>query len=189
MTPVGEKAALGFMVCVNNSGYPASLEVGKSYKVLPDDNAEPDEIRVVDESGEDYLYPAEYFSSERRPLAAWQAEPSDIERQARAFVEENESLLSGGSPTVLGRVYVQGANIFVAFNEEVIEAANRAASAKNALADAIRNPTTPPRRLQELEEEEARASGVYEARITASRELDDFLQRVKILLPEHDIDE
>ncbi len=52
-----------FVVCVNNSGYPASLEVGKSYKVLPDDNAEPDEIRVVDESGEDYLYPADYFSS------------------------------------------------------------------------------------------------------------------------------
>lgn len=50
------------MVCVNNSEYPASLELGKVYRVLPDESAEPYEIRIVDESGEDYLYPAEYFS-------------------------------------------------------------------------------------------------------------------------------
>ena len=51
-----------FAVCVNNSDYPASLELHKIYRVLPDADAASDgDLRVVDESGEDYLYPAEYF--------------------------------------------------------------------------------------------------------------------------------
>jgi hypothetical protein len=51
-----------FAICVNNSEYPASLELHKIYRVLPDKDAERDgDLRVVDESGEDYLYPAEYF--------------------------------------------------------------------------------------------------------------------------------
>jgi hypothetical protein len=51
-----------FVVCVNYAGYPASLELHKIYRVLPDEDAEADgDLRVVDESGEDYLYPAEYF--------------------------------------------------------------------------------------------------------------------------------
>ena len=51
-----------FAVCVNNAQYPASLELHKIYRVLPDDDgAEDGDIRVIDESGEDYLYPAEYF--------------------------------------------------------------------------------------------------------------------------------
>jgi len=51
-----------FAVCVNNADYPASLELHKIYRVLPDDEAELDgDIRVVDESGEDYLYPADFF--------------------------------------------------------------------------------------------------------------------------------
>jgi hypothetical protein len=51
-----------FAVCVNNTGYPASLELHKIYRVLPDKEAESDgDLRVIDESGEDYLYPAEYF--------------------------------------------------------------------------------------------------------------------------------
>jgi hypothetical protein len=42
--------------------YPASLEVHKIYRVLPDQGAGSEgDIRVVDESGQDYLYPAEYF--------------------------------------------------------------------------------------------------------------------------------
>jgi hypothetical protein len=56
------KPALKFAVCINNADYPASLEVHKIYRVLPDEDASIDgDIRVVDESGEDYLYPAEYF--------------------------------------------------------------------------------------------------------------------------------
>ena len=54
--------ATRFAVCVDNSGYPASLELRKIYRVLPDDDAaEEGDVRVVDESGEDYLYPASHF--------------------------------------------------------------------------------------------------------------------------------
>ena len=53
---------LRFAVCVDNSEYPASLELHKVYRVLPDEDAAKDgDLRVIDESGEDYLYPAEYF--------------------------------------------------------------------------------------------------------------------------------
>ena len=51
-----------FAICVDNSEYPASLELHKTYRVLPDEDAQKDgDLRVVDESGEDYLFPADYF--------------------------------------------------------------------------------------------------------------------------------
>ena len=51
-----------FVVCVDNTDYPASLEQRKIYEVLPDAQAaEHSLVRVVDESGEDYLYPSDYF--------------------------------------------------------------------------------------------------------------------------------
>ena len=51
-----------FVVCVNNDDYPASLEVRKIYHTIEDKEAETHNfLRVVDESGEDYLYPAHYF--------------------------------------------------------------------------------------------------------------------------------
>ena len=51
-----------FAVCIDNSEYPASLELHKVYQVLPDEDAAVDgDMRVIDESGEDYLYPADYF--------------------------------------------------------------------------------------------------------------------------------
>jgi hypothetical protein len=51
-----------FAICVENSQYPAALELHKVYRVIPDDDAERDgDLRVIDESGEDYLYPANYF--------------------------------------------------------------------------------------------------------------------------------
>jgi len=51
-----------FAVCINNRGYPASLELHKIYRVLPDESAAEDgDIRVIDESGEDYLYSADRF--------------------------------------------------------------------------------------------------------------------------------
>ncbi len=56
------KPELKFAVCINNTHYPASLEVHKIYRVLPDEDAATDgDLRVVDESGEDYLYPRNYF--------------------------------------------------------------------------------------------------------------------------------
>ena len=52
----------GFAICINNSEYPASLELHKIYRVLPDEDAAEDgDLRVIDESGEDYLYPADFF--------------------------------------------------------------------------------------------------------------------------------
>ena len=49
-------------MCINNAEYPASLELHKIYRVLPDNKATRDgDLRIVDESGEDYLYPAEWF--------------------------------------------------------------------------------------------------------------------------------
>ncbi len=51
-----------FAVCINNTDYPVSLELHKIYQVLPDEDAACDgDIRVIDESGEDYLYPAASF--------------------------------------------------------------------------------------------------------------------------------
>jgi hypothetical protein len=51
-----------FAVCVDNSEYPASLEIHKIYRVVPDLDAERDgDLRIIDESGEDYLYPGRYF--------------------------------------------------------------------------------------------------------------------------------
>src|SRR5262245_47737461 len=51
-----------FAVCVDNAGYEASLERNKIYVVVPDMGAERDgDLRVVDESGEDYLFSADRF--------------------------------------------------------------------------------------------------------------------------------
>ncbi len=53
-----------FVVCVRNDGYEVSLERRKIYQVLPDgDAARHGQIRIVDESGEDYLFPASYFAA------------------------------------------------------------------------------------------------------------------------------
>lgn len=51
-----------FAICIDNSEYPTSLELHKIYRVLLDEEAARDgDLRIIDESGEDYLYPAEYF--------------------------------------------------------------------------------------------------------------------------------
>ena len=53
-----------FAICLNNRGYEASLEVGKQYRIIPDEQAAAHGyIRVIDESGEDYAYSAERFFS------------------------------------------------------------------------------------------------------------------------------
>ena len=58
------KAAKRLVICVDNSGYEVSLERRKIYVAVPDARAEKlNQVRVIDESGEDYLYPAESFVS------------------------------------------------------------------------------------------------------------------------------
>ena len=65
------KKDLEFVVCVNNFEYPASLELHKIYKVVSDSEVEADgELRIVDESGEDYIYPAAWFVAVKLPVAA-----------------------------------------------------------------------------------------------------------------------
>ncbi len=51
-----------FAVCLNNKDYEASLEIGKIYRMIPDETAEVNElIRVIDESGEDYAFATHRF--------------------------------------------------------------------------------------------------------------------------------
>jgi hypothetical protein len=51
-----------FVLCVRNEGYPVGLELRKVYRVLADEQASTrHQLRVIDESGEDYLYPEEHF--------------------------------------------------------------------------------------------------------------------------------
>jgi len=56
-------SARKLVICLRNKGYEVSLELRKIYQVLADREAEAHrQLRVIDESGEDYLYPANYFT-------------------------------------------------------------------------------------------------------------------------------
>ena len=65
----------GFAVCLVNEGFEVSLEVRKLYPVVRDPQIADHLIRVVDESGDDYLYPAKFF----RKLSL----PAELERVLR----------------------------------------------------------------------------------------------------------
>ena len=82
---VAEQCTLtSFAICIDNSEYPASLEMFKVYRVLRDDDAARDgDLRVIDESGEDYLFPSYYFL----PIQL----PRDIERVLQdSFVRDHQ---------------------------------------------------------------------------------------------------
>jgi len=50
------------VVCINNADYPASLELHKIYRIITDKEVDKEgDIRIIDESGEDYIYPSPYF--------------------------------------------------------------------------------------------------------------------------------
>ncbi len=73
-----------YVLCIDDGGYPESLEVRKVYYVLPDERAATNNyIRVVDETGEDYLYPTKYFVPIQVPpeaaavLGSWLDSKSD----------------------------------------------------------------------------------------------------------------
>lgn len=54
----------GFVICLENEGYSASLELHKIYAVVePLENDPEDYIRIIDESGEDYLFPGNWFEA------------------------------------------------------------------------------------------------------------------------------
>ena len=75
-----------YVLCLDNGGYPESLEVRKVYAVLPDERAAADDfIRVIDETGEDYLYPAKYFVPIQLPPEAVRILPAgNILRSGRS---------------------------------------------------------------------------------------------------------
>ena len=63
-----------YVLCVSNEKYPASLEARKIYQCVPDTQAEAHgQIRVIDESGEDYLYPIDIFLPIQIPKEATRA--------------------------------------------------------------------------------------------------------------------
>ena len=72
-----------FVICIRNAGYPASLELRKLYEVLDDPEAEKDDmIRVVDESGEGYLFPNDMFVAAPMPAAIEEAVLHAIDESA-----------------------------------------------------------------------------------------------------------
>ena len=74
--PARRRKTRGFAVCLRNAGYAASVEVRKLYAFLDDPDAEANNlIRVIEESGEDYVYPARMF--QRLTL------PAEIQRALR----------------------------------------------------------------------------------------------------------
>src|SRR5438309_1168546 len=80
------KLESNFVLCVRNDGA-EDLEPRKVYQALPDEAASrEDYIRVIDESGDDYLYPAKYFVSLKLPIAITQvlSWPSDNPAHQRA---------------------------------------------------------------------------------------------------------
>jgi len=72
-----ERTKLPFAICVKNKHYAAALELRKLYQVIADETAAKlHQIRVIDESGEDYLYPEEYFVPVHLPHSAVKAVPA-----------------------------------------------------------------------------------------------------------------
>ena len=71
---MAKAASKTLVVCVSNDEYPASLEKRKIYVAIPDPVAEKDGlVRIIDESGEDYLYPKALFRSIALPLSVRRA--------------------------------------------------------------------------------------------------------------------
>ena len=68
------KTETKFVVCIENKNYSVSLEFGKIYRVVEDEKAAQHKmLRVIDESGEDYLYPENYFVDIKLPQVAEEA--------------------------------------------------------------------------------------------------------------------
>jgi NAD(P)H-flavin reductase len=72
---MSRSAPAKFALCINNVGTPVSLEIGKVYRVIATEKIARDMrlVRVIDESGEDYLYSADQFVEVKLPPAGRQA--------------------------------------------------------------------------------------------------------------------
>jgi hypothetical protein len=77
-----KRAPRRYVVCVKNKGYRASLERNKIYAALPDPDAEAKgDIRVIDESGADYLFPADYFEAIEVPSRGFPSQGFELARR------------------------------------------------------------------------------------------------------------
>ena len=79
-------------ICVDNTDYEMSLERRKVYPILPYPDAERDDyVRIIDETGEDYLFPASRF--------AFLTDPTEVEEAVRLKLDKNSTL--GTEPLVV----------------------------------------------------------------------------------------
>jgi hypothetical protein len=77
------------LLCVRNDGYEASLERRKIYQALPDrDAAKHQQVRVIDESGEDYLYPATFFAPIKLPRLLCKAVLAAVSSRRQAIASQ-----------------------------------------------------------------------------------------------------
>jgi hypothetical protein len=73
-----------YVLCIDDGGYPESLEVRKVYVALPDEQAaRRDHVRVIDETGDDYLYPAKLFVPAEVPHDAAADRPTSMRNSRR----------------------------------------------------------------------------------------------------------
>ena len=75
----GKTSRTAFVLCLRNEGYAASLELRKLYQVVQDASAiKHNLVRVIDESSQSYLYPANYFVALRLPTSVKAALPREL---------------------------------------------------------------------------------------------------------------
>jgi hypothetical protein len=102
---------------------------------------------------------------------------SEVEREAHDFMEENEPLLDEAGYAALQRVVTQGSYVGTDLANEVTEAANQYATANRALAEAVRNSGTRPRRIYELERDVEQLRPIYKRKKALHEEFSAFLDR------------
>jgi hypothetical protein len=83
-----------FAICIDNAEYPASLEIHKIYRVIPDQDAEQNgDLRIIDESGEDYIYPGRYFLTIDLPQETERVLMDSFERMSLTGIAKVDSII------------------------------------------------------------------------------------------------
>ena len=78
------ESVTAYVLCIDDGGYPESLEVRKVYALVHDERAKRrHHLRIIDETGEDYLYPAKLFVPIQMPAEAARLLSSSLRRNSR----------------------------------------------------------------------------------------------------------
>jgi hypothetical protein len=110
--------------------------------------------------------------------AADVSEPqSDVEREAKEFMEENELLLNVGGYATLQKVVMQASRIAKDLSAERIEAADRLKTAARDFGKAVRDPTTRPLMMHRLELEQEQAKEVLDRKERIGEDFNAFFER------------